>query len=1215
MRLSVCYIVKDEAKELQRSLASVKLAADELVIVMTADAPSVKDVALQAAAKLYTFSWHDDFSAARNFALEKLTGDWVIFLDADEFFAHPEEVRINCQEIVEENPAIDIIMLRRQDLYKMGETEVKSVVHIDPRIFRIHHELRYQGRIHEMLAWKDGHAPELYYADDRLLLYHTGYDPQVIPDKLNRNVALLERDIAEKGETLAANFYLADCYFGMGEYKKALSCSFKVLNSDFWPVGARTRPYHVALESMRQLQMPMESMLALAELGIRHFPDMPDFYGERGMILCGMGRLYEAEISLQKAWQLYESPVGNIHEESFFTAEAASRVAKRIKEIQKMHGEDYFLSACYIVRNEEKTLGKSLESIAGQVDEIIVVDTGSTDGTLDIAQKYGARCFSNPWQDDFAAARNFALGKARGEWVVFLDADEYFTPETAPHLRQIVQEEQQANLLMIYMRNIDTGTGESLLDFYSPRVFRRLEGLAYVGRIHEQLRLNGGEVAPVKCVAAEQLKLLHTGYSQKLSKAKAERNLKLLLREVEESTTPELFYMYLAETYDGLDDEDHALYYAEKDIAAGKKAVSYASRSYRIMLRILMNRPAQHLKRWEIARLACRDFPGVPDFQAELAECFAYELDFSSAVQAAERALQLFCDYRGIEPCMLTAEAADSLRHRKEVWEAVLRRMQTIKISSCLIATDEERDLPQYLSNTAVFSDERLIVDGGSVDNTLRLAQKAGCQIIHKPWQNDFATARNTALQAAKGDWAVVMDADEKIQEPEKLRAFLAFLDITRPDIDAVMVTIVNIDEDDENRELYRFPYTRFLRLHRNLSYRGRIHEQLVKADGNISLYQDDFRLSILHTGYSTRRLQRKLMRNLEILQMEIKEQGEKPVHYRYLAETYFGLGDLQAALRYAMQAIQEEKAAIGTQSDMYYLAWQCMSALHIPREQQVNLVAVAAEKFPALPEFWGIQGILAYDEGKSEQAEMYLHKAADLFARSSAAAAASSSSFASMADEVYVRLAALASKSGQQEQAEVWWKQAWNLNRHNVHLLNLYCQWHSGGEAKQLARDIWMKYDSSREELPYLVRFAENYGWMELYICWLAEMGKEMPAIYEQAGTKTAEEFFNQDLLPAMVQVLQEIPAILVSLEQNPSLSARELLVRCVKLLPEEMQQGWLSYEGKGENYTLAVLDRFLPAFKCWGNERQMARLEKLYQRLGPEAQKKFRREVRTWP
>ena len=101
------------------------------------------------------------------------------------------------------------------------------------------------------------------------------------------------------------------------------------------------------------------------------------------------------------------------------------------------------ISACYIVKNEAENLAKSIKSLKNQVNEIVVVDTGSTDNTIAVAGKLGAKVYSFPWQDDFSQARNFALSKAKGDWLILLDADEYFTAKTAGNIRQVIRQAQQ----------------------------------------------------------------------------------------------------------------------------------------------------------------------------------------------------------------------------------------------------------------------------------------------------------------------------------------------------------------------------------------------------------------------------------------------------------------------------------------------------------------------------------------------------------------------------------------------------------------------------------------------------------------------------------------------------------------------------------------------------------------------------------------------------
>ena len=93
-------------------------------------------------------------------------------------------------------------------------------------------------------------------------------------------------------------------------------------------------------------------------------------------------------------------------------------------------------SLCMIVRDEERYLAGCLESVVDLVDEIVVVDTGSTDSTPDIARRFGARVFNFQWVDDFSAARNESLRHATGEWIFWLDADERLD---APNRRKFQQ--------------------------------------------------------------------------------------------------------------------------------------------------------------------------------------------------------------------------------------------------------------------------------------------------------------------------------------------------------------------------------------------------------------------------------------------------------------------------------------------------------------------------------------------------------------------------------------------------------------------------------------------------------------------------------------------------------------------------------------------------------------------------------------------------------
>ena len=89
------------------------------------------------------------------------------------------------------------------------------------------------------------------------------------------------------------------------------------------------------------------------------------------------------------------------------------------------------ISACVIAKNEAAVIGRCINSVKRIADEIILVDTGSTDDTVRIAEGLGARVFFREWDNDFSAAKNHALNQVRGDWVIFLDADEYFVEDSS----------------------------------------------------------------------------------------------------------------------------------------------------------------------------------------------------------------------------------------------------------------------------------------------------------------------------------------------------------------------------------------------------------------------------------------------------------------------------------------------------------------------------------------------------------------------------------------------------------------------------------------------------------------------------------------------------------------------------------------------------------------------------------------------------------------
>lgn len=191
------------------------------------------------------------------------------------------------------------------------------------------------------------------------------------------------------------------------------------------------------------------------------------------------------------------------------------------------------LSLCVIARDAAESLKECLASAQGVVDEMLVVDTGSRDATPEVARRLGAQVYHYPWQDDFAAARNFALQHARGEWVLFLDADEALYPEDGPLLRELLKKaEVEAYFLSIH--NLVDERGRQVV---SPavRLFRRRPEYRWAGRVHEQI-LPSIVAAGKGRVEMAGVRVRHRGYlpGEVARHDKVRRNLRLLELELAE---------------------------------------------------------------------------------------------------------------------------------------------------------------------------------------------------------------------------------------------------------------------------------------------------------------------------------------------------------------------------------------------------------------------------------------------------------------------------------------------------------------------------------------------------------------------------------------------------------------------------------------------------------------------------------------------------------
>jgi glycosyltransferase involved in cell wall biosynthesis/tetratricopeptide (TPR) repeat protein len=192
------------------------------------------------------------------------------------------------------------------------------------------------------------------------------------------------------------------------------------------------------------------------------------------------------------------------------------------------------LSVCLIAKNEERFIDGCLQSIRGLADQLILVDTGSTDRTVEIARNHGAEVHFRAWDNDFSAARNAALLHARGDWVLILDADEEVSPTHHAALRALLT---RPNVIAYRLPLVDVGREADGVS-QVPRLFRNAPQQFYVSRIHEQvyasLELNREKWSMENLFGDAQL--IHHGYQAEVVKSrdKVHRNILLLEQANEE---------------------------------------------------------------------------------------------------------------------------------------------------------------------------------------------------------------------------------------------------------------------------------------------------------------------------------------------------------------------------------------------------------------------------------------------------------------------------------------------------------------------------------------------------------------------------------------------------------------------------------------------------------------------------------------------------------
>lgn len=696
-----------------------------------------------------------------------------------------------------------------------------------------------------------------------------------------------------------------------------------------------------------------------------------------------------------------------------------------------------------IVKNEENLLPRCLDSANDIVDEIIIVDTGSTDNTVEIARQYGAKIYIHPWENDFSKHRNQSISYATGEWILYLDADEELLPPSGQIIRAGIQDQNIDSIAVQIINPFNNGQNEAV--FNSIRVFKnhiRFEGIVH----NKETGCTQTRFYPIR--------ILHHGYNLNTEKMKAkfDRTSSLLKQQIAEDPYNPLPHHYLSASYlsMGVFDEKYLrmavdestlairlakeqqnqdqIYLCSHYIAAAghlnlgntldaeakcKEALkifpdhldSYyllskiydrtgqtllskqSAESYLAIRDEIVNNPGKFGKivnngfwgEWLIKIILGKAFyeagkkqnahrmfkDAIQDAQnnaqgyrmigefylrkgafheaiaylreaanidkdritlymlmesygqlwdadhqievlSEIIESFPEEVDNVNQIglvqfERLNYRLADFCLEKAIQLGKGTPENMAKLEQSK----AILKDRNSTKkkdsqlppsISACLMVKNEEVFLENCLNSIKPFVDEIIVVDTGSTDRTIEIAEHCGAKVYQHPWEGDFSKHRNQSMSYARGDWILIIDADEVL---EKESAELLRDIVGNTSKNALIIKEINCTQTGELRSVFGFP--RIFRNYTGCHYRGIVHNQPYFPGE-----AEPTPVTFIHYGYdqSPEKMAAKKQRTIALLERQIEQEPNALFPRFNLAISRFGAEDYPEAVTQGLKTI-----------------------------------------------------------------------------------------------------------------------------------------------------------------------------------------------------------------------------------------------------------------------------------------------------------------------
>jgi len=296
------------------------------------------------------------------------------------------------------------------------------------------------------------------------------------------------------------------------------------------------------------------------------------------------------------------------------------------------------ISLSMICRNEEVNIDRCLSSVDGVVDEVILVDTGSTDKTKEIALRHSnVKIVDFPWIDDFSAARNEGLKHVTSDWILFLDSDEIIAPECKEALKKLVKNSSKDTVYNVSIENLLEGDNKVIHCNF--RLWPKHPEAIFLNPVHESLMIPKG----FKQAPAPGIKIIHYGYmeEQKVRKDTNKRNLRILLKAVEKYPERGFMNYYIAQQYFIEQNYPLSLQYYEKTLDFLTKNQCVETKIFTPLVLVGILKCHLLLKHWDKVNEMSTIDTNTPDFYVELGGYFYGNKKYFDAIKTYEKAIEM----------------------------------------------------------------------------------------------------------------------------------------------------------------------------------------------------------------------------------------------------------------------------------------------------------------------------------------------------------------------------------------------------------------------------------------------------------------------------------------------------------------------------------------------------------------------------------------------